>query len=119
IDLPIDPWPLHAGRSATSPPVHLAPHAALAFVLLGSALLAIGMGSPRSRRISQGLALGAFSLSLTGLIGYVLGARVMYGAAELGRMAAGTAVSILALSLGVLFARTDLGLSRLVLSATS
>jgi len=104
------------GAVNTSSPGRMAPNTALAFVLLSLALVRLDAPSRRRYRLPNVLALIAGAAALLALVGYATGVVSLYGVSRLTQMAVPTAMGIILLSLGVICARPDRGLAR-VLSA--
>ena len=104
-------WTLIAGR--------MAPNTALSFVLLGVALLSLDVETRRGHRPAQFFALATAVISLLAVIGYVYGLAPFYRIASAAAMPRHVAVTFLALSAGILFARPEGGLMRVVASETS
>jgi hypothetical protein len=116
IALPLDQALFHDKLAAMTPPNRMAPNTALAFVLVGSGLLALGLRGRAGGRLAQALLLAATAISLTALFGYLYEARHLYGIAAFIPMAANTACAFLLISLGGIFTRPDCGLCQLLLS---
>jgi signal transduction histidine kinase/CheY-like chemotaxis protein len=104
------------GAVNTSSPGRMAPNTALAFVLMAAALVCLDAPSNRRYRLPNVLALIAGAAALLALVGYATGVVSLYGVSRLTQMAVPTALGIILLSLGVVCARPDRGLAR-VLSA--
>jgi len=100
------------GALGVTSPNRMDPPASLAFALLGPALLLLSR--PGRRRWCQPLAFAVVAIGCLPTIGYLYGADELYGAAGYAGIAWPTAVSIVALGLGVLLARHDQGLMALV-----
>jgi PAS domain S-box-containing protein len=94
----------------------MAPNTAMNFLLVGLALLLLDAETRRGRRPAQGLALLAAAGAFTGLIGYAYGVTALYGVASYIPMALNTALAFTVLAVGVLAARPDRGLMRLITS---
>jgi signal transduction histidine kinase len=106
----------------------MAVNSALSFVLLGLALLAIAIDShrgakeagarSRSRAVDYSQLLGALVLliALTALIGYAYGVQALYSFDRASGMALSTALTFMMLSLGVLAARPNHGMTALIAS---
>ncbi len=105
-----------AGAVDTSAPGRMAPNTALAFFLLGSALLLLS--APRPNYLpAQSFSLGAFLIGFLGFLGYVYGNTYFYKAGfSHTAMAAHTAFAFILLCLGILFARPDRGLMAVIAS---
>jgi two-component system cell cycle sensor histidine kinase/response regulator CckA len=104
-----DPWSKVA-------PGRMSPVTAIMFVLLGLAQL---LDTPTSRTAWQPrelLALAAGVTSLIALLGYLYGVRSLYAVGPFASVALHTALACLAYASGVLIARPELGLMRLVAS---
>ena len=107
-----------AGAVGTSNPGRMAPNTAVAFILIGFALLLLDVPISRRWRPAPPLALAAGMLALLALLGYANGVTSLYGVSHLTQMAVPTAVAVLVLSLGVVAARPDEGAMRLLTSDT-
>ncbi|MBV9659096.1 MAG: PAS domain S-box protein [Verrucomicrobia bacterium] len=93
--------------SAASP-VRMAPHTALAFVLLGPALWLLCATEQRRWRLAPWLALGPALIALASFVGHCYGvifALPFYGLLD--RMALSTATALGMLSLGVIYLRPE------------
>jgi len=106
------------GAVHTSSPGRMAPNTAVAFVLLALALVRLDAPDGRRYRLPNVLALIAGAAALLALVGYATGVVSLYGVSRLTQMAVPTALGIILLSLGVICARPDRGLAR-VLSANT
>jgi diguanylate cyclase (GGDEF)-like protein len=95
--------------SGTSHPGRMAPNSAIAFILIGVALLAARNRSGRARRVAQGCTLAALFLVLVALVGYAYGAHVLVGLFSLTRMAIHTITAMVALGVGTLWLTHDGG----------
>jgi PAS domain S-box-containing protein len=98
------------------PPNRMAPNTAAAFLLLGAALVALHLERPGKTRASQWLLVVPSMISIMAIIGYAYEQEQLYGVVTFIPMAVNTAIAFFALCLGVLFARTDTGLSALLAS---
>src|ERR1019366_3042594 len=100
--------------AGTSNPGRMAPEAAVNFVLLGAALVCM----PRQRLMpaAQGLAVLVALIGLFNLIGYIYGTTVFYGFGPYTPIAMTAAAGFMALGVGVLCSRPDLGLMRPITS---
>jgi len=116
IDVPIDQVLFHDKLAGMTPPNRMAPNTALAFAILGSALLALSSRTQTVRRLAEPLFLTTIAISLAALIGYLYSARNLYGVLSFIPMAVNTAVAFLMISLGALLARQNSGMCRLLLS---
>jgi PAS domain S-box-containing protein len=105
-----------AGAVGTTAPGRMAPNTALAFLLLGSALLLLS--SPRPNYLpAQSFSLVALLIGFLGFLGYVYGNTYFYKAgSSYTAMAAHTAFTFILLCLGILFARPDRGLMAVIAS---
>jgi signal transduction histidine kinase len=100
----------HPGRPA--------PMAALAVLLLGLALLVFDTRRTARARPSEWLALAAGHAALVGLMGQIFsGARAYPGTGPVLGVTLAAALGITALSVGLLIARSDVGLMRVATSA--
>ncbi|MGD9584411.1 MAG: EAL domain-containing protein [Lysobacterales bacterium] len=82
---------------------------ALAYVLLGTALLLLDSETRRGWQPAQWLALATFALALLPALGYSFGSTSLAGVEPLSRTALHGAVTLLVLAVGVLFARPERG----------
>jgi PAS domain S-box-containing protein len=97
-------------------PGRMAPHTALAFLLLACALLLITVETKRGFRPAQVLALFPAFISFVAMAGYLYSVVSFYRIASYTGMALHTAVAIFLLSLGVLFTPPDRGIAAIVSS---
>ena len=109
-DFGLDRLWFHEVRAASSP-AHVSPATATAFVLLGCALLLAG--TPRFPRVLQGMALLDMLVALLGITRYVYGGEPLLPYAN---MAVHTALLFFVLGMGLLSARSDLGIVSLLAS---
>jgi PAS domain S-box-containing protein len=105
------------GPVPASSPGRMGINTALAFVLLGFALLLLDLGPRPGELPSQFLALAGGAIGLAALIGYLYGVASLYGIASYTKMALHTAAGFVLLSSGVLLARSDRGLMTALTSA--
>ena len=96
-----------AGSPATASPGRMGPNASTSLSLLSIALLLLYSGGRRSATRAQGLSLVAATFATVAIVGYLYGARQLYALAFYTGIAVPTALTLLALSLGVLLARPD------------
>jgi signal transduction histidine kinase/CheY-like chemotaxis protein len=115
-DLGIDQWLFAepAGSPATTRPNRMGPPAAASFTLLGLALLCAQARTRAKGHTSDALALGVSVLALLPMIGYLLEQESLFGVARYTGIAFATAVGLWALATGVLLARPDRGVTRLL-----
>lgn len=96
-------------------PGRLAPNTAVAFTFLGLALL-----FPKSRvgrsRLSELFSLPVLLISFLSIVGYSYKAEPLYGFGSYSSMSLQAAIFLAALSIGVLWSRSDYGIMSLVLS---
>ncbi len=97
-------------------PGRMSPATALAFLLLGLAMMF--PDHPSEKRFVEALVIIAFAISTLALIGYLYGVSSLYQIGSYSSMALHTALSLLLLSLGVLFARPQHGLIQIILADT-
>ncbi len=102
------------GALGTSAPGRMAPTTALNFFMIGLAL--IFLGTPHSFRASQFLSLAIGLIGLLNFTGYIYGVKSLYGLASYTQMAVHTAATFTVLSVGILFARADVGFMAFVTS---
>jgi signal transduction histidine kinase/ActR/RegA family two-component response regulator len=98
-------------------PNRMAPNTALAFGLLGAALVLAP--SFRRKRVywSQGFGLATLVLTSVALLGYLYEVSFLYRPTPFIRMSPYVATAVGALSVGVLALRTDVGIARTIASA--
>jgi PAS domain S-box-containing protein len=101
------------------PPGRMSIPAALGLIMLGSSLYFLGRKSPRDAMAAQILALVGLVDALLALLGYVYGAHGLYAVSHYTTMAMHTALVLVFLCLGVLFARPDRGLISVITSEYS
>ena len=102
------------GAFKTSSPGRMAPNAALNFLFLGGALLALEMR--RGEWIASILALAAASVAMLALMGYAYGEDSLIGFLSYTHIAIHTAVAFVVLAAGVLFSLRDRGVTGFVMS---
>ncbi len=103
-----------AGAPGTSHPGRMSPLTAFSMALLGTSLFLLT--GRRGPFVSQILALAAAPISLTALLGYLYGVKRLYGFASFTEMAPQTAVALLLLCLGILSARPERGVMKVISS---
>ncbi len=116
--LGIDLWLFREATEAegTSFPGRMAPATALAFALVGTALLLVHRGRIRAAQVPT---LGAGFIGLLGVLGHAYGIKAFYGlAASYTTVAVNTAATFLLLAIGVLCARPTQGMMALLTSDT-
>ena len=96
------------GRAATTSPGRMGPPAATCFTLAGIALVLLHLR--RSIRLAQILSTVVVAWALLAILGYAYGAEELYEIAQYTGIALVTAVTLLALGVGLLAARGDEGL---------
>jgi signal transduction histidine kinase len=94
----------------------MGPHTALAFLLMGGALLLLDVETRNGHRPAQFLALTAGIVGFVASIGYLYSAVALYRISSYTSMALHTSVAVLGLSVGILCARPDRGAVRFLLS---
>ncbi|MBI3662324.1 MAG: PAS domain S-box protein [Acidobacteria bacterium] len=104
--------------SDSSIPGRMSPQTALSFLLLGGALALLDAETRRGRRPAQFLALAAAAFAFTVLTGYTYKVVSFYRIAPFTEMAIHTAVLLCALSAGILLARPEFGVMKLVTGET-
>ena len=116
LDLGIDQLLFKDSSSLTSPsaPGRMAPNTAAAFLLLGTALLLLSVRRPKYLRV-QILSCCAFLIAFLGFIGYIYGKPFFYTIGYTG-MALHTSIAFILLSLGILFANPERGLTAVIAS---
>lgn len=111
-------FPEEAGSPATTSPGRMGPNASVSLTMLSVALLLLYGGGRRAATQAQGLALVATTFATVAILGYLYGARQLYALAFYTAIALPTAITLLALSLGVLMARPDVPPMASLVSAT-
>lgn len=101
-------------RDATGQPNRMAPNTALNFLLQGCALLLLHVKTRRGFYLAQVFVGVSIFTSLLPVIGYIYGMKPFYGIGSFIPMALHTAVTFLALSIGILFVRPGAGLTRTI-----
>ena len=104
------------GALKTSSPGRMAPNAALNFLFLGGALLALEVR--RGEWIVSILALAAATVAMLALIGYAYGEDTLSGFVSYTHIAIHTALGFVVLTVGVLFRLRDRGFTGFVMSDT-
>jgi signal transduction histidine kinase len=104
--------------SVQSFPGRPSPHTAVDFLLIGSALL-LSRTNGRTYRVAQGLALIAALIASIALVGYIYDVAFLYSISSHTGMALHTALSFIALSLGILFIHPEQQLMSFILSDTA
>ena len=102
------------GAFKTSSPGRMAPNAALNFLFLGGALLALEVR--RGEWIVSILALAAGAVAMLALMGYAYGEDSLTGFVSYTHIAIHTAVAFVVLAVGVLFRLRDRGVTGFVMS---
>lgn len=112
LDLGIDNVLFRGALTATGVvhPGRMAPTTALAFAILGSALLFIDYEFRNKIRPAEWLALFACLMGFVATLGYVYGAEALYRVSIYSSMALHTAILFVLLSLAILFARPGRGI---------
>jgi signal transduction histidine kinase len=93
----------------------MAGNTALAFTLLGAALISFDVQLYR-RRLASGLALAVIAVAAVALVGYTYGARSLYSFDQYAVMASSTATCCLALGVAVILGRPNSGLAALLIA---
>ncbi|MBI3557652.1 MAG: response regulator [Deltaproteobacteria bacterium] len=99
-----------AGAIGTYAPGRMAFNSALSFTLLGMALLYLDHETPRGQYPAQYLAVAAIVLGLPALTLHIYSINFIHGIAPFVQMAIHTAISVVALGVGILAARPGRGL---------
>jgi signal transduction histidine kinase/ActR/RegA family two-component response regulator len=120
-DLGIDQWLFTeaSGAAATASPNRMGPPASVAFPLLGIALLLIDYRTRRGAAPAQMLAMVVILIALVPVLGYIFGIQQLFGIARYTGIALHTAIGLLGLATGILLARPDAGVMRLLLADNS
>lgn len=100
------PGPRYGGEMADS--------VALCFCLTGGALIVLDWTTRKGRRVSEYLAVLAWLITLLAVVGYVYEAKWLYGMTMRVPMALNSALGIMILAMGIVFARPDRGLMAVV-----
>jgi signal transduction histidine kinase/ActR/RegA family two-component response regulator len=117
-DFAFDQWFFKNALASEPTPNRMAPNSAFALLLCGLALLTIDF-EVRRHRPAELLSVMAGITALFALVGYVYRAPMFYGVAEGIPMALHSAISILALAIGILVARPRQGIMAVVASDTA
>jgi signal transduction histidine kinase len=104
--------------AAATFPGRPSPHTAFSFLLAGAALLLLSARSRPAHGLAQLFALAVFLVALLALVGYFYEVTFLYAVTTHTGMALHTALTFVLLGLGILFARTDRGPMRVVMSDT-
>ena len=107
------------GAVGTAFPGRLAPTTALDFILIGAALLLLDSETRRGHRPAQWLALAAGFVAALAFAGQVFGTEAFLGVGRSTQVAVHTTAANLALCVGLIFARPESGLMRVVASAST
>jgi diguanylate cyclase (GGDEF)-like protein len=99
----------------TGQPNRMAPNTALNFILLGCALLFLDKAIMRKFYMAEMLVILCLVASLIPIIGYIYGAKMLYGIGQYIPMALHTAITFLVLSIGILISRPGHGLAMTIL----
>lgn len=102
-----------AGQSYYAPG-RPAGNASASLLLLGLALATLDVELKRGRRPAQWVATLVLLVAFTAIVGYVNGAAHLYDIGHTGGMSVITAVAVMALSVGVIFARRTAGLAAIL-----
>jgi hypothetical protein len=94
------------------------PNPSLIFLLVGSALLLLHVGTHRGVRTMQSVSLAALLTVLVAALNYIFGTQLFSGLELWPRMAPHEAFSFLFLSIGIVFARPEYGLMGILTSET-
>lgn len=92
-------------------PGRMAPNTALAFILLGSAILLI---NKRKYFVAQLISIVGFLLGFLGLLGYLYGITAFYGIGANTAMAVHTSLAFISIFIGSLFVYPNLGLMSVI-----
>jgi PAS domain S-box-containing protein len=95
------------GRPAAPALLSMSLIAVIAFIIMAICLLLLDVRTRNNHSPAQWLSLAPLMLSLLALIGYSYGAEILYRAGQPIAMALPSAIGVLALSVGVIFARPD------------
>jgi PAS domain S-box-containing protein len=98
------PW----GQVASTSPMRMGLPASTSFTIIGIALFLATL-SPRSRRLSSVLAIGAMAIALMSIVGYWFGANQLFGVARLTGIALQTSTMLAGLSIGLMFSIREFG----------
>ncbi|HEV8384160.1 MAG TPA: PAS domain S-box protein [Candidatus Acidoferrales bacterium] len=96
--------------AGTGVPGRMGINTAACLILLGLSLIFLDAETRRKRRPAQALALTASLIAFVALIGYLYSVAAFYRIASYTQMALHTALTILGLGVGVLFARPNAGM---------
>ena len=105
------------GAVETVNPGRMAPHTAIAFMLAGIAMLLLDAETRLRKRVSLSAATAVFLIALIVSLGYLYRIDVFRGFRQFSPMALSTALGFLFLGLGLMTARNDRGLMRILIAA--
>lgn len=115
-DFPIDRW-LFTNELNLDDLVlanRMAPNTALGLIILGAGLLTLDCGMIRRIRFANVCAMGLALITLPVVVGYIYQINWLFGIALYKPMSLYSAVTLLVLSIGMMFARADCGLMAVV-----
>ena len=115
-DLGIDKWIIFdkSARVANTWPGRPSPNSALAILLIGMALLMLDREGVCGRRLAEWFGLATGLIAYIALLGYIYGVQGLYSIFAYSTLALHTAIALLALSIGVLLARSTSSLLQVV-----
>ena len=113
LDLHIDQL-IFTDDTAQRAPGRMGFASAVCVALTGAAVLTIDKETKRWGRPAQWLALTAGALAFVALVGYVYGVKTLYSTSAFNSVALHTAITVLILCLGILYARPTLGIMRVM-----
>ena len=90
------------GQNAAASPGRIGVPASISLLMLGTSLLILLRGNPRSKRLAAGLAALVMAVTLLSLVGYLFRADHLYALPRLTTIASQTAMSLFVLAFGVL-----------------
>jgi PAS domain S-box-containing protein len=104
VSLRIDTLLFHRtwGQRAAAAPMRMGPPATISFLMLGTALLLLGLSRPARGGVAALLGVGVVAISMLSVIGYLYGAHQMYSIPRVTAIAQQTASVILILGIGVI-----------------
>jgi diguanylate cyclase (GGDEF)-like protein len=100
-------------------PGRMAPAAALSFICLGFALLALKSRNPRLAAAAHSLAFPPLFVATLAIVGYAYGVSSLYQVAAYASLAVHAAFALLVISLAILAMDTEHGLTRIAVSDTA
>ena len=104
-----------AGKIGTSQPGRMAPNTALTFIVIGISLILLNAKSIRAFYLSLFFNATALLISWAAFLGYFYEIEEGYGIASYTKMALHTSLTFIVLSVGVIFLKSDQGLTAVIM----